>query len=199
MLTVALTGGIGSGKTAVAEHFAELGVPVIDADLLARELVRPGEPALAEIVEIFGADMLLPDGGLDRRKLRSRVFGDTVARQRLESVLHPRIRAEMQHRLAACDAPYAVLVVPLLLETGQLDLADRILVVDLPTELQLQRASLRDGQSRENIRSIMAAQVSREQRLAAADDVIDNSGTPQRLKQLANAMHQRYMSLSYNK
>jgi len=199
MLTIALTGGIGSGKTTVADRFVELGVPVIDADLLSRELVQPGQPALVDIAGAFGADVLRPDGSLDRRRLRLRVFGDDVARRRLEGILHPRIRAEMQHRLAAISAPYAVLVVPLLLETGQTDLADRILVVDLPPRLQLRRAGLRDGQGRENIRAIMDAQCSRAQRLAAADDVIDNSGSPEQLLALTDAMHQRYMSLSRNK
>lgn len=199
MLTIALTGGIGSGKSTVADRFAELGVPVIDADLLARDLVEPGSPALAEIVEAFGTEVLSQDGGLNRRALRQRVFGDGVARKRLEAILHPRIRVEMQQRLAALDAPYALLVVPLLLETGQSDLADRILVVDLPPELQEERAGLRDGQSRENIRSIMAAQCSRRQRLAAADDVIDNGGTPQRLEAQVDAMHRRYMSLCRNR
>ncbi len=199
MLTIALTGGIGSGKSAVADRFAELGVPVIDADLLARDLVQPGRPALQEITAAFGPDMLLADGSLDRRRLRLRVFDDPSARQQLEAILHPRIRAEMQQRLAAIDAPYTVLVVPLLLETAQTDLAERILVVDLPTRLQEERASLRDGQSRENIRTVMAAQCSREQRLAAADDVIDNSGTLEQLIERTDTMHQRYMSLSHNK
>jgi len=199
MLTIALTGGIGSGKSAVAERFVALGVPVIDADLLARELVQPGRPALEEIIAAFGADLLQSDGALDRRKLRGRVFEDAAARQRLEAILHPRIRAEMQQRLSSLDAPYAILVIPLLLETAQADLADRILVVDLPVELQLQRASLRDGQSKENIRTIVAAQCSREQRLASADDVIDNSGSLRQLDVLTASMHQRYMSLCRNK
>jgi len=183
----------------VADRFAELGVPVIDADLLARELVQPGQPALGEIVAAFGEAVLQPDGTLDRRRLRDLVFEDDPARQRLEDILHPRIRVEMQQRLAGMDAPYAVLVIPLLLETGQNELADRILVVDLPSALQLQRASLRDGQRREKIRAIMAAQCSREERLAVADDVIDNSGSLQQLKDLTDTMHQRYMSLCRNR
>ncbi len=198
-LVVALTGGIGSGKSTVANRFAELGVPVIDADLLAREQTRPGMPALEEIALIFGTRMLTPTGELDRAALRRYVFNEPGARERLEAILHPKIRTAMRNQLQAQVAPYVILVIPLLLETGQTDLADRILAVDLPEDLQLKRAARRDRQSPEQIQAIMRAQCPRTDRLAAADDVIDNRGSLDQLLQQIDAMHQRYMYLYCNK
>jgi dephospho-CoA kinase len=196
MLVVGLTGGIGSGKSTVARRLSGHGVPVIDADILAREQVAAGMPALAEIAREFGPHVLLPDGSLDRPALRALVFSDSNARRRLESLLHPRIRAEIQRRLQSLNAPYVVLVTPLLLETGQSDLVDRILVVDLPEEEQVRRVMRRDGLGEAQVRAIMGAQWPRQRRLQAAQDVIDNSGAPERLHTLTDTMHRRYMSLA---
>jgi dephospho-CoA kinase len=196
MLVVGLTGGIGSGKSSVAERLAALGVPVIDADPIARELVAPGQPALAEVVASFGPGVLAGDGALDRRALRRRVFADDQARRNLEAILHPRIRAAMEARLRSLGAPYAVLVMPLLLETGQRDLCHRVLVVDLPEALQVQRVVQRDGQRPAEVEAILRAQCSRAYRRAAADDLLDNSGDRTRLLAQVDALHERYMCLA---
>lgn len=196
MLTVGLTGGIGSGKTAVSDAFARLGVPIIDTDLLARELVMPGQPALTEIAALFGTDSLTVDGALDRRYLRSRIFADPTLRQRLENILHPRIRQAVTQRLAALHAPYAIVVIPLLLETGMTDLIQRILVVDAPESLQLQRVMARDHSDEEQARRILAAQIGRHERLAQADDIIDNSGPLSALAAQVITLHDRYQTLA---
>lgn len=196
---VALTGGIASGKSAVAERFAALGVPLADADIAARELVRPGGAALAEIVEAFGADVLDASGALDRRAMRSRVFADTAARRRLESILHPRIRALLRQLCAEATAPYALVVVPLLVEGGRYEWVDRVLVVDVAREVQRTRLIARDGIAPELADAILDAQASREQRLAAADDIIDNSGTPADLDAKVHALHTRYLARAASK
>lgn len=196
MLIVGLTGGIGSGKSTVATRFAALGGAVLDADLLARELVTPGQPALNEIVEIFGSQVLTPKGGLDRSAMRQRIFGNETERQRLEAILHPRIRAAMQERLRELRAPYVILVIPLLVETGQRDLCHRLLVVDLPEPLQIERVSRRDDYSVAQIRAILRTQCSRAQRLAVAGDLIDNSGDLAHLFVQVDTLHQRYMFLA---
>lgn len=196
MLRIGLTGGIGSGKSSVAELFAARGVPVIDADMIARELVEPGQPALAEIVAAFGTDMLDPQGRLDRARLRARVFDDKHQRERLEAILHPRIHTVMAERAAAQTTPYVLLVIPLLFEAKQRDLVDRVLVVDVPMELQRARVSVRDHLPPEQIDAILAAQLSREQRLAGADEVIDNSGDAADLERQVDALHQCYLQLA---
>ncbi len=196
MLVVALTGGIGSGKTTVARHLATLGVPIIDADLIARELVQPGSECLAEIVETFGPAVLDSDGSLDRSALRQRVFADPSSRARLEAILHPRIREVMTRRLKALDAPYAVLVIPLLIETGQKELAHRVLVVDAPEAAQIARVRERDGMDGQQVRAILAAQSDRATRLLAADDVIENDGDLDALLRRTEALHRRYLELS---
>ncbi len=196
MLTVALTGGIGSGKSTLARHLEQLGAAVIDTDQLAREVVQPGSPGLAEIVDAFGTPVLTPGGELDRPLLRERVFSDPAARARLEAILHPRIRALMLERLARVSAPYAVLVIPLLIETRQTELADRVLVVDLPEAEQIRRVRDRDGLEEAAVGRILAAQAARSARLRAADDVIDNSGTPEALWAQARRLHQRYLELA---
>lgn len=196
MLVVALTGGIGSGKTTVSDLFAELGAGVIDTDLLSRELTSPGSPALSEIATELGPGMLGPDGALDRTALRQRVFADPAARGRLEGILHPRIRSLMLERLAGLEAPYAVLVIPLLLETGQQVLADRVLVVDAPEQIRIDRVHRRSGLAESEIQAIIASQASRDQRLARADDIIDNSGGPERLRHQVEQLHRRYLTLS---
>ncbi len=196
MLRVGLTGGIASGKSAAARVFAEQGVPVVDADAIARELVEPGTPLLDRIIAAFGPDYRMPDGSLDRQALGRLVFAEPVQRQRLEQLTHPAIRQAMLSRLAHTDGPYAVLMVPLLIETGMTDLVDRVLVVDLPVELQRQRLAKRDQPSAERITQMLAAQVSRAERLARADDVIDNSGDLAQLERQVRAWHQKYLTLA---
>lgn len=193
MLVVGLTGGIGSGKTAVSDCFARHGVPVIDTDMLARELVAPGQPALAEIASAFGADCLDDAGNLQRRVLRQRVFSDAVARQRLEAILHPRIRALARERIAAQSAPYVILVIPLLVETGMTDLLDRVLVVDVSEAEQMRRVMVRDQIDEAQARSILSVQASRSERLALADEVLDNSADLAALAQRVAALHHNYL------
>ncbi len=196
MLRIGLTGGIGSGKSTVANLFAARGVPVIDADVIARELVAPGQPALAEIIASFGTDCMDAEGQLDRARLRKRVFGDAAQRERLEAILHPRIHAAMTEWTAAQSTAYALLVIPLLFESGQHDLVDRVLVVDVPVELQRARVAARDHWSDEQIDAVLAAQVPRDQRIDGADDVIANSGDVDALEQLVDALHQRYRAMT---
>ncbi len=193
---VALTGGIGSGKSAVAERFAELGVTVIDADAISHALTAPGGAALTPIEQAFGPAIIRGDGSLDRAALRARVFSDPTARRRLEGILHPMIRTRMQAELAADTGPYALLAIPLLVETGQTDLADRILVVDAPDALRIERVARRSGLEPDEIRRIMASQASRAERLAVADDIIDNSGDIDALRPQIQALHARYLALA---
>jgi dephospho-CoA kinase len=195
MLKIGLTGGIGCGKTTVAKLFAAKGAPVLDADSISREMVEPGRPALQEIVLHFGPEVL-KNGRLDRARLRRLVFAVPGARQWLESLLHPLVYAEMQRRIARLSAPYCLLVVPLLLETGRRDFVDRLLVVDCPTELQRQRVRLRDGSDDTEIDRILSTQVAREDRLAAADDVIENAADQEKLSEQVDRLHQFYLSLS---
>lgn len=196
MLVVGLTGGIGSGKTVVSNGFAAHGVPVIDTDLIARELVEPGQAALAEIAAEFGADCLDEAGRLRRAVLRERVFADPVARQRLEALLHPRIRALAQQRIAAQTAPYGLLVIPLLAETGMSDLVDRVLVVDAPEAEQIRRVMARDRIDATQAQRILAAQASRRQRLALADEVVENAGDLIELERRVAALHTYYLRLA---
>jgi dephospho-CoA kinase len=196
-LRIGLTGGIGAGKSTVAEVFAGLGVPVFDADRVARELVEPGQPALAEVVAAFGDSVLAPDGRLDRAALRARVFADDAARARLEAILHPRVMDRLEALARAADADYCVLVIPLLVETGQADQVDRVLVVDLPEELQVARVVARDGGGLEAARAILRAQASRAERLAVADDVIRNAGDRAELGRAIEALDRRYRGLAH--
>lgn len=196
MLRVALTGGIGSGKSSVAELFGRLGAPIIDADLIARELTRIGQPLLREIRLAFGAGVINADGSLNRRALGHLVFANPGQRRQLEQILHPSIRREMEHRLRACSAPYAILVIPLLLETRQQDIADIIIVVDLPEQLQVERVMARDGLSADQVKGILAAQCRRSERLEAADYLIDNSGPIDQLIDQIEQIHLRLMASS---
>ncbi len=196
MLTVALTGGIGSGKSAVSRHLESLGVPVIDADRLAHQLVEPNAPALKEIQDVFGPQLVDSEGQLDRAALRQIVFDAPAQRRRLESILHPRIRQAMKEWLSRQSTPYAVLVIPLLFETGQADLADRVLVVDCSESRQIERVSRRDGLPAEQISQILSAQVDRQTRLDGADDVIENNGSLEQLLTATEAMHRRYLALA---
>jgi dephospho-CoA kinase len=197
MLVVGLTGGIGSGKTTVANCFAALGVPLIDADAIARELVEPGSLVLNEIVDCFGSDVLNPRGDLDRFRLRHRVFTDAGERRRLEAILHPRIRAEIARRIQNINGPYCIVSIPLMVETTQMDLVDRVLVVDCPPELQRERIASRDGWPEEEIEGVLRAQATRAQRLQAADDVIVNDGGLDTLRDTVASLHRRYLELSH--
>lgn len=197
MYVVAITGGIGSGKTTVANQFAELGIEVVDADIIAREVVEPGTPALAAIAAHFGANVIAPDGRLDRRQLRERVFTDPQAKGWLNALLHPLIRSEMQRQCAAARSPYCLLVVPLLVENRLTALANRVLVIDVDEATQIERTCRRDGVTREQAEAILAAQASRTERLAAADDVLDNqNGTPEAIKSRIFALHETYLAFA---
>jgi dephospho-CoA kinase len=196
VLRVGLTGGAGSGKSTVTAELAALGVPVIDADRVAREVVEPGQPALGEIVAAFGNTVVGPDGRLDRRALRRQVFADDAARRRLEAILHPRIYAAMQAQVQRLDAPYCVLAVPLLVESGGLDHVDRVLVVDAPPALQVRRLCARDGIDETGARRMLQAQATREVRLAAAQDVIRNDADLAALHRQVLELHRSYLRLA---
>jgi dephospho-CoA kinase len=197
MYTVGLTGGIGSGKSTVADCFAALGVPVIDTDVIARELTAPDGAALAAIRAAFGEAVMQADGTLDRAALRRRVFADTAARHQLETILHPRIRQAVQQALATLAAPYALIVIPLLVETGGYqDVLNRVLVVDCPEAVQIARVKARSGLAHDEVQAILAAQAGRAERLAAADDVIVNTATPAELCAEVARLHQRYLALA---
>jgi len=189
-LVVALTGGAGAGKSAAAEVLRELGVPVLDTDEVSRELTRAGSPLLAEIAAALGPDALAPDGGLDRAAVRRRILADAAARRRLEAILHPRIRERVERWIAACRAPYCVVVVPLLVEAGWTDLADRVLVVDAPEALQRARLRTR-GLSGPEIDAMLRAQADRGTRLAAADVVIRNDRDLAALEAAVRGVHAR--------
>lgn len=195
-LVVGLTGGIASGKTSVSRCFERLGVPVIDADVVARDVVAPGEPGLSAIVKEFGPDVLDKQGRLDRRRLRKLVFKDPGHRRNLESILHPEIRSCMLARLGELNHDYAVLAIPLLLETAQTDLVDRVLVVDAPEAVQIERTHRRDGVSEADVRDIMAAQATRTDRLARADDIIENNGTLGELFNRVSQLDEFYCSIA---
>lgn len=196
MLIIGLTGGIASGKTTVADLFAARGVPLVDADVSAREVVAPGSSGLAAVVEAFGSEILTTTGELDRRALRARVFGQPEERRRLESILHPLIRQHLQDSLQALSAPYALLVAPLLLEGDLSKAVQRVLVVDVPEEVQIARVMSRDGSSREEAEAILRAQMSRQERLARADDVIVNDGDLDALEPQVERLHRQYLRLA---
>ena len=196
-LRIGLTGGIASGKSTVAQRFAELGVPVIDADQAARAVVNPGTPGLAQVVARFGATVVAANGELDRRVLRNLIFSDGAARADLNAILHPLIRDRMQQEVAAAVGPYVVLAIPLLVEGGaQHDRVDRVLVVDVDEAIQIARLTARDGSTPEQARAILAAQASRSARLNAADDVLPNTGTVMELRQGVDRLHERYLKLA---
>lgn len=197
MFTVGLTGGIGCGKSVVADEFEALGAVIVDADRISHELTGPGGIAMDAIAAKFGAAMLAADGALDRRAMRERVFADPTARGDLEAILHPLIRRESAARLAAAQGPYALLVVPLLIETGHYrSLCDRIAVVDCPESVQIARVIARNGLTEAQVRAVIAVQASRAQRLAAADDVIANGGSLATLKQQLPLLDTLYRRLA---
>ncbi|MGA9163445.1 MAG: dephospho-CoA kinase [Thiobacillus sp.] len=197
MWVVGLTGGIGSGKSTVADSFAAQGVPVIDTDAIARDLTAPGGAALDAVRAAFGEAVMQADGTLDRAALRRRVFSDSASRHHLEAILHPLIRQRVEQALGTLTAPYALVVVPLLVETGGYRaVLDRVLVVDCPEDMQIERVIARSGLTRDEVTAILAAQASRAERLAAADDVIVNSASPEALRTQVAALHRRYLAFS---
>lgn len=197
MLIIGLTGGIGSGKSTVSQLFANLGVPVIDTDVIAHQLVRPGQDALAKIVATFGKQLLTPQGELDRDRMRELVFNDPEKREALEAILHPMIKQAAFEQIAKLHHTYCILVVPLLVEKGWYTMVDRVLVVDTPVELQRQRVKQRSGISNSQIDAILHQQASREQRLQYADDVIANDQSLQHIENAVNSLHHKYQDLSH--
>jgi len=195
---VGLTGGVAAGKSAVAACLAGLGAEVVDTDQIARTLTAPQGAALPAIIQAFGSDCIAPDGGLDRFAMRVRVFADPDLRRRLEAILHPMILARVRQRLTLSQAPYVVLVVPLLVEAWQdyRDLVDRVLVVDCDEALQVRRVMARDGVGEPLARAILAAQASRQARLALADDLLDNSADLEALARRVRDLHDRYLALA---
>lgn len=194
---VAISGGIASGKSAVAQAFARLGIACYDADVAARDVVAPGQPALDEITVAFGRQALHPDGTLDRAAMRRRVFGDSEARSRLEAIIHPRVRARLREQVAADCNPYCLIAIPLLAETWPAYAwVDRVLIVDVTPEVQLERLQQRDAIERDLATKMIASQATREQRLAIATDVIDNSGTLDELAAAVAALHARFLMLA---
>ena len=196
-LKIGLTGGLGSGKSTVAARFAGHGIEIVDTDAIARELAAPGGVAIPALRAAFGEEVIAADGGLNRAHMRALVFSDPAARARLEGILHPLIETESLRRIAAASSPYVIVDVPLLVETGRWrEHCDRVCVVDCPPEAQIARVAGRDGHSRSEIEAILAAQASREARLAIADDVINNNGTLSALQAQVDALHACYLALA---
>ena len=195
-LSIGLTGGIASGKSTVADMFADMGATVIDTDLIARDVVRPGQPALDEIRENFGVAVFTRDGSLDRKAMRSIIFSDQTKRQLLESILHPRIRQEAVNQAARAEGPYQIIVVPLLVESPLRSSMDQIVVVDCDEKVQLTRLLARDSESRQQAQRIIDAQASRADRLAIADDVIQNNGDLEETRRQVEVLHSRYLAAS---
>ena len=196
MLRIGLTGGIGSGKSEAARCFSNLGIPLIDSDRISRDLVAPGQPALQQILDHFGTGVITTEGELNREALRQKVMQDSESRQWLEQLLHPLIRQRREELISQIEAPYVVLEIPLLLESGLQELVDRILVVDVPESLQVERTQQRSGLNEAEVRAVMEQQASRQQRLNAADDLIDNSGSREQLEQQVQLLHERYRELA---
>ena len=195
-LTVGITGGIGSGKSAVTREFENLGITVVDADLASRVIVEPGKPALAAIAEHFGGDIIQADGHLDRAALRAKVFSDDAERLWLEQLTHPLIGQEIFDQISASQSPYTILSSPLLLETSQKALVDYVVVVDVPEEVQLERTMARDDNDRAQVERIMAAQMQRKERLQKADRVIDNSESLATLATKVQSLHEEFLKLA---
>ena len=193
---VALTGGIASGKTLVSDEFAKLGVPVIDTDVIAHQIVEPGQPALSEIESAFGSQIVDDDGRLKREKLRSIIFSEPAQRRKLEAILHPRIRQEVINEIAKVTYAYCIVVIPLLAEKGAYPFVNRILVVDVDPDVQISRLMARDGSGRKQAEQILASQASRKERLSIADDVLDNSSSPEQARSRAAQLHTEYLQLA---
>ena len=194
--TIVLTGGIASGKTTVSERFAALGVPIIDTDRIARELVEPGRPALREIEREFGQGFLDDEGRLDRRKMRQAIFAEPRLKHRLEAILHPRIATEARRQVELASGPYCLVVIPLYAESARWQWIDRVLVVDAEESTQTERVMNRDGIDRDQVQAILHAQADRSERIALADDVIDNSGKLEDLQAKVEMLHAKYLALS---
>lgn len=194
MLKIGLTGGIGSGKSTVSKLFQDLGAPIIDADLIAHQLVEPGQPALAKLEQTF-PNIINENGSLDRAKLRDIVFSDINKKRKLENIMHPLIYAQIKSEIRKLNSHYCILAIPLLLETDMTSLVERILVIDCPVETQLQRVKKRDGLSKKQISSIIATQISREKRLSLADDIIDSSKSAPQLAEQVKKLHNLYNCL----
>ena len=199
MFVVGITGGIGSGKTTATDYFKQLGIDIIDADIASRTVVEPNTKALKAIAEHFGSDILLPDGNLNRAALRQRIFSDKEEKYWLESLLHPLIAEEITRSLGNATSPYAIFVSPLLLEGKQGSLCDRILVIDVPESLQITRTVARDNNDREQVQRIIASQITRQQRLEKACDVVENTGSLSALHEKLDDLHQRYLKLAKEK
>ena len=198
MLKIGLTGGIASGKSALATLFSSFGIPVINLDAISRDLVEPGEPALRDIVEHFGDHVLSSDGTLDRRQLRELIYGSPSEREWLEALLHPLIRARQNELINAASSPYVMIEIPLLVEKQLQHSVDKVLLVDTPRALQLERAMKRDNASMDDIERILDIQASREERLAIADDVVVNDGGLAELQDQAEQLHHTYIALAAN-
>lgn len=195
VLKIGLTGGIGSGKSTACEIFSELGVPIIDADIVARKVVQAGMPALQLIKEEFGEDIITKDGLLDREKARDQIFTNEIDRKKLENILHPVIYERIVHETENINSSYCIISIPLLLETEALDIIDRVLIIDVSEKLQLSRASVRDNASLNDIERIIRTQISRDNRLAAADDIINNEGDIENLRRQIHDLHEFYKSI----
>ncbi len=196
MFTVALSGGIGCGKTTVCEIFAQQGVCIIDTDIISRKLVEPGQSSLLEITQLFGEQVLNDNGTLNRKALASRIFTDKDLREQLEAILHPRIRQDVKQQIKQANSDYCIVAIPLLFETGQQSEYDRSLVIDCTEQQQIDRTRSRDNRSQDEILSIMKSQISRTERLALADDVIDNSNGFDSLTKQVTKLHNKYLDLS---
>lgn len=197
MLTVGLTGGIGSGKTLAGTYFENLGVPLLDADVISRELLTPGNPVFDQVITQFGTRFLNSHGLLDRRMLRQEIFSNKQKRLQLENIVHPAVRTRIINRLAELDHfAYVILIIPLLIETDFSALVNRVLVIDTSKENQITRVSQRDKQPRSAVEKIIASQLDREARLAAADDIISNEGTTSDLRAAVEAQHKIYLALA---
>ena len=196
VFVVGVTGGIGSGKTTICREFAALGAPVIDTDQVARDVVAPGSPGLAAVVAAFGPEVLTADGQLDRRRVRQLVFATPALREQLEAILHPLIRQETDARVQAAGFPYCLVCIPLLVERGGGNRVNRVLVIDCPTEVQIARVMARDELTAPEVAAIMRTQASREDRLAVAHDVLENTGDIAHLRPQISALHARYLQLA---
>lgn len=196
MLKVGLTGGIASGKSTICELFSQHNIPIIDADIIAQELVKPNQTALKEVIQLFGNDILLNNGELDRKQLRQRIFSNSVDKQQLEALLHPRIRQQLIQQSNQVNAPYCILAIPLLIEANMFDIVDLVLVIDSEQEQQVKRVCRRDNISSADAQAIISSQATREQRLSIADDIISNNHSLESLTLLVDELHKKYSSMS---
>ena len=195
MLIIGLTGGIGSGKSVASDKFASLGITVVDADVASRTVVEPGKPALQEIESHFGSEIITEDGQLDRAKLREIIASDAKERKWLESVLHPRIGEQIAKEISESTSPYTLFVAPLLLETNSQEMCARVVVVDVPNDVQVERTAKRDKVPTDQVEQMVSAQMGREKRLEKADDVLLNTGTIEELEKKVEQLHKKYLQM----